>query len=467
MPQLQPIGSFSSPIHVAAPLHEDHLLFVVERAGRIRVVRDGVLRSQPFLDIGPLVRQLGEGGLLSVAFPPRYWQTGTFVVYYVDLAGSIQLTEYRRSASDPELADPLSARPILTIAHPVFDNHYGGSMAFGPDGLLYVGTGDGGGGGDPNGNAQNLGSLLGKLLRIDPSSGTPYAIPAGNPFVGVPGARPEIFAYGLRNPWRFSFDRVTGDLVIGDVGQGLWEEIDAVPAPVAGGLNFGWNVYEGTHVYGPGTAAGAVPPVFEYGHSPSACSITGGVVVRDAALAALAGRYIYADLCGGEIRSLALGPPASGDAGTGLTAPQIVSFGEDAGACVYVVSLAGTVYRLADGGAAPVPCADAPPETTLTSVPASSTATSLSFAFAASEAGSTFECRLDAGPWTACSSPTGYTLAVGPHQFEVRAADPGGTVDPTACGSVGHRLRRGDSGTCAATGARAGTARRSRRPLLP
>ena len=267
MPQLHPIGTFASPIHVAAPLHEDHLLFVVERAGRIRVVRDGFVRPQPFLDIGPLVSQLGEGGLLSIAFPPQYWQTGRFVVYYVDLGGSIQLAEYRRSPADPELADPLSARAILTIAHPVFSNHYGGSTAFGPDGLLYVGTGDGGGGGDPEGNAQNLGSLLGKLLRIEPFSGTPYAIPAKNPFVGVPGALPEIFAYGLRNPWRFSFDRTTGDLVIGDVGQGLWEEIDAVPAPVAGGLNFGWSIYEGLHPFGVGTAAAAVPPVFEYGHS--------------------------------------------------------------------------------------------------------------------------------------------------------------------------------------------------------
>ena len=267
-PRLQPVGTFSAPVYVTAPLHEDHLLFVVERAGVIRVVRDGTVLPRPFLDISALVNQAGEGGLLSVAFPPRYWQTGRFVVYYTDLGGSIQIAEYRRSASDPELADPLSARPILQIAHPVFSNHYGGSMQFGPDGLLYVGTGDGGSGDDPDGNAQNLGSLLGKLLRVDPFSGDPYAIPAGNPFIGVTGARPEIFAYGLRNPWRFSFDRTTGDLTIGDVGQNLWEEVDAVRAPVPGGINFGWRVYEGLHVHLPGTAPGAVAPVFEYPHSP-------------------------------------------------------------------------------------------------------------------------------------------------------------------------------------------------------
>src|SRR5262245_42004467 len=418
---------FDAPIYVTAPLHEDHLLFVVERAGVIRVVRDGTVLPQPFLDISALVNQAGEGGLLSVAFPPRYWQTGRFVVYYTDLGGSIQISEYRRSASNPALADPGSARPILRIAHPGFTNHYGGSMQFGPDGLLYVGTGDGGGGGDPDGNARNLGSLLGKLLRIDPFAGDPYAVPAGNPFVGVPGARPEIFAYGLRNPWRFSFDRATGDLVIGDVGQGLYEEVDAVRAPVPGGLNFGWNVYEGLHVYGPGSAPGAVFPVLEYQHSSSACSITGGVVVRDPALTTLAGRYLYGDWCGGWTHSVALGfPSAAGDADTGLNASQVVAFGEDAGACIYLVSLVGPVYRLApDAADQAVPCADVPPETTVTA------ATPASIGFASSEAGSTFECRLDAGGWTACVSPAALTLAPGMHLFEVRATDPGGTVDPT------------------------------------
>ncbi len=298
-PELQPVGMFDAPIYATAPLHEDHLLFVVERPGRIRVVRDGVVLPQPFLDITGLVSENGEGGLLSVAFPPRYWQTGRFVVYYTNLAGAIQIVEYRRSALDPTLADPTSARPILTIPHPDASNHYGGSMQFGPDGLLYVGTGDGGGGGDQFGNSRNLGSLLGKLLRIDPFSGDPYAIPAGNPFVGVAAARPEIFAYGLRNPFRFSFDRATGDLVIGDVGQGAWEEVDAIRAPVPGGLDFGWNVYEGSHAFASGSAPDAVFPVFEYPHDGTVCSITGGVVVRDPALTTLVGRYLYGDYCGG------------------------------------------------------------------------------------------------------------------------------------------------------------------------
>src|SRR5580765_1156669 len=347
-PELQLVGMFDSPIYATAPLHEDHLLFVVERPGRIRVVRDGVVLPQPFLDITGLVSQIGEGGLLSVAFQPRYWQTGRFVVYYVDLGGSIQIVEYRRSASNPALADPTSARPILTIPHPDASNHYGGSMQFGPDGLLYVGTGDGGGAGDQFGNSRNLGSLLGKLLRIDPFSGNPYAIPAGNPFVGVPGSRPEIFAYGLRNPFRFSFDRATGDLVIGDVGQGSWEEVDAVRAPVPGGLDFGWNVYEGSHIFGPGSAPDAIFPVLEYPHAPAVCSITGGVVVRDPALTTLVGRYLYGDWCGGWTHSVVLGfPAASGETDSGLNVSQPVAYGEDAGACVYVVSLAGAVHRLA------------------------------------------------------------------------------------------------------------------------
>ena len=431
--ELRPVGSFSAPIGVAVPLHEDRLVFVVERAGRVRVVRDGTVLTRPFIDISALVSTAGEGGLLSLSFAPRYWQTGRFVVVYTNLAGSLQIADYRRSASDPELADPLSARASLSIPHPTFTNHYGGSSAFGPDGLLYVGTGDGGGGGDPFGNAQNLGSLLGKLLRIDPFGGDPYAIPSGNPLVGIAGARPELFAYGLRNPWRFAFDRVTGDLVIGDVGQGEREEVDFVRAPVAGGLNFGWNVYEGSRVYGPGSAPGAVFPVFEYAHDGVVCSITGGLVVRDPALPALLGRYVYGDFCGGQIHSLALALPlATEDADTGLNVPQLVSFGEDAGGCVYAVSLGGTVYRLAAvGAAAPVPCADVPPETTITSAPASPVSGSASFAFSSSEAGSSFECRVDGGSWDPCSSPRTYTLPPGSHVFEIRATDPGGSTDPT------------------------------------
>jgi hypothetical protein len=429
--ELRSVGTFSSPVDIVAPAHEDHLLFVVERAGRIRVVRDGTVLAQAFLDITGTVGTTGEAGLLSVAFPPRYWETGRFVVYYVDRGGSIQIAEYRRSAASPEVADPLSARSILTIPHPTYTNHYGGSLAFGPDGLLYVGTGDGGGTGDPFGNGQNLDSLLGKVLRIDPFAGDPYAIPAGNPFVGQVGKRPEIFAYGLRNPWRLEFDRQTGDLVIGDVGQDRMEEVDYVPAPLAGGLNFGWNAYEGTLPYSGASAPDAVFPVLEYPHESSACSITGGVVVRDPGLTDLRGRYVYGDLCTGTVRSAVLGRPlATDDGDTGLDVPLLVSFGEDAGGCVYAVSIAGTVHRIATPSApAPVPCADVPPETTITS--ATSTAGTASFAFTSSEAGSSFECRFDAGLWNPCSSPARYTAAPGQHTFAARATDPGGTVDPT------------------------------------
>jgi len=450
LPELRPVGSFSAPIAVAVPLHEDHLLFVVERAGRVRVLRDGTMLARPFLDISALVSTVGEGGLLSLSFAPRYWQTGRFVVVYTDLAGSIHITEYRRSVSDPELADPVSARAILTIPHPSFTNHYGGSSAFGPDGLLYVGTGDGGGGGDTLGNAQNLGSLLGKLLRIDPFGGDPYVIPPGNPFVGTAGARPEIFAYGLRNPWRFAFDRATGDMVIGDVGQADREEVDFVPAPVPGGLNFGWNVYEGSRMYGPGSAPGAVFPVFEYQHDGSVCSITGGLVVRDPALPALLGRYVYGDWCAGEIHALMLALPlATDDADTGLNVPQLVSFGEDGGGCVYAVSLAGMVYRLATvGAAAPLPCADVPPETTISSAPASPASGSASFEFSSSDAGSSFECRVDGGSWDPCSSPRAYTLPPGTHVFETRATDPGGSTDPTpAQASLTVAAPSGDAGS--------------------
>jgi hypothetical protein len=429
--ELRSIGTFSAPVDVVAPLHEDHLLFVVERAGRIRVVRDGTVLAQPFLDISGSVGTTGEAGLLSLAFPPRYWQTGRFVVFYVDRAGVIQIAEFRRSAGNPEVADALSERTILTIPHPTYSNHYGGSLAFGPDGLLYAGTGDGGGTGDPLGNAQDLDSLLGKVLRIDPFGAEPYAIPPGNPFVGQAGTRPEIFAYGLRNPWRLEFDRATGDLVIGDVGQGQREEVDYVPAPLTGGLNFGWNAYEGSLVYSGAPAPGAVFPVLEYPHTGGACSITGGVVVRDPALTELEGRYLYGDWCTGAVRFARLGlPVATDDADTELDVPWLVSFGEDAGGCVYAVSLTGPVYRFAVKSVpAPVPCPDAPPETTITSsTPAPGSA---SFAFSASEAGSTFECRVDTGPWTTCSSPAAYAVAPGVHVLQVRATDPGGTVDPT------------------------------------
>ena len=266
------------------------------------------------------------------------------------------------------------------------------------------------------------------------------------------GVRPEIFDYGLRNPWRFSFDRATGDLVIGDVGQNRVEEVDLVGSPVVGGLNFGWNVFEGSLTFGTGTAPGAVFPVFEYQHSATACSITGGVVVRDPTLS-LFGRYVYADYCGTELHSLALARPVTtDDVATGLNVPSVVSFGEDAGGCVYVVSLAGTVYRLAAAGApVPVPCADVAPETTITSSPASPVASSATFAFSSSEAGSSFECQLDDGAWVACSSPLSETPSPGSHSFERASDRPGRNGRPFTCaGAVlgaGRRRRRRTAAT--------------------
>ena len=322
-------------------------------------------------------------------------------------------------------------KEYLQALIPASTHHYGGSMQFGPDGLLYIGTGDGGSPGDSLGNAQSLGSLLGKILRIDPFSGDPYAIPPTNPFVGVAGARPEIFAYGLRNPWRFSFDRATGDLVIGDAGESRREEIDYLPAPVPGGIDFGWNAYEGSLPFSGAPDPGATPPVFEYPHDGGACVIVGGIVVRDPVVSTLTGRYIYGDWCTGQIHSLALGASgATDDQNTQLNVPLLSSFGEDAGGCVYAVSLLGTVDRIAAPyTSAPVPCPDAPPETTITS--AAATGTSASASFASSEAGSTFECRVDGSGWSACTSPARYVLAPGAHLLEVRATDPGGTVDPT------------------------------------
>jgi glucose/arabinose dehydrogenase len=375
--ELLPVGTFSTPIYVAAPPGDGERIFVVQQGGRIRRVRNGTPLATDFLDITSLVLSGGERGLFSMAFPPDYATSGRFYVYYTahDPVGALTIAEYRR-ASNPDVAET-SGRIVLSIPHPIHGNHNGGQLQFGPDGYLYIATGDGGGGGDPDRNGQNRGSLLGKLLRIDPRqgpAGEPYTIPADNPFIGETGARAEIWAYGLRNPWRFSFDRQTGDLVIGDVGQGEWEEVDFVPAAAGGGrgVNFGWGCWEGRHVYGPNASrsdcnplpTNHVQPVWEYAHSRG-CSITGGYVVRDAALAGLAGRYLYGDLCDDRLWSTMLGvPDAQDDREAGLTVPSVYSFGEDACNRIYVVSGAGPVYRLRLAGAsdaAACPAAAAPP----------------------------------------------------------------------------------------------------------
>ncbi len=348
------VGSFDAPVHVTAPPGDRRRIFVVEQGGTIRVIRAGKRLAKPFLDVRSLVISGGEQGLLSMAFAPDYAKTRRFYVNYTDKAGLQRVVEYRAATADR--ARPSTARTVLRYDG-VEANHNGGLLVFGPDRLLYIGTGDGGGANDQHGsrgNGQNLDSLLGKILRIDPrkSGSRPYRVPASNPFAGRAGARPEIYSYGLRNPWRFSFDRSTGDLVIADVGQNAVEEIDFARKGQAAGANYGWRPLEGTRRNFDEPAPGAVAPVLELLHSNGNCSVTGGYVVRDPSVAALAGRYVYADLCRGELRSARLAPgSAIGDAAIPGVAKvdQPSSFGEDARGRVYVVSLGGTVSRLAAG----------------------------------------------------------------------------------------------------------------------
>jgi glucose/arabinose dehydrogenase len=329
-------------------------LFVLEQAGSVRVIRDGRLVRAPFLDIGARISAGGERGLLGLAFAPTFATDGRFFVDYTDRDGNTVVSEFRAPDPAADRADPGSERVLLRIRQP-FANHNGGALVTGPDGLLWIATGDGGSGGDPLGNGQSLATPLGKLLRIDPrpAAGAPYGIPADNPFVGRKGARAEIWAYGLRNPWRFSFDRLTGDLWIGDVGQGAIEEVDHWPAGSRAGPNFGWNTMEASACFNPATGcnqAGLVLPVAEYGHDRG-CAITGGYVYRGVAVPGLAGTYLYADFCAGTIWGL--------DAAAGKPTPRVLlgsglsvtSFGEDDAGELYVVDLAGgRVFRIVRAG---------------------------------------------------------------------------------------------------------------------
>jgi glucose/arabinose dehydrogenase len=344
---LRKIGSFDAPVYVTAPPGDKRRLFVVEQGGRIRVVKDGKKLGRPFLDVSGKITAGGERGLLSMAFAPDYARSGLFYVYYTDTNGDSRVIEYRRRSADA--ADAGSARQVLFQKQPEA-NHNGGLLLFGPDKLLYLGLGDGGGGGDQHGghgNAQSLGTLLGKILRIDPraSGGRPYTIPKDNPFVGRAGARGEIYSYGLRNPWRYSFDRKTGDLIIGDVGQNAVEEIDFVRKGRGSGANFGWRVYEGHSRYTPGErAAGAIGPVITEKHSAGNCSITGGVVIRDPKLPSWRGRYVFGDYCRGVLQTARL--PSGKVTDHGLEVGSLSSFGEDAQGRIYATSLDGPVYRL-------------------------------------------------------------------------------------------------------------------------
>jgi len=335
------------PVDLGAP-QGDPRLFVVEQRGVILVIEGGRRRPRPFLDLRSIVGTRGnEQGLLGLAFHPRYASNGLLFVDYTDRRGDTRVVRYRVSARDPNQVDPASATELLHVEQP-YENHNGGQVAFGPDGMLWIGMGDGGSGGDPHGNGQNLGTLLGKLLRIDVDHGTPYAIPADNPFRDSAGARPEIWAYGLRNPWRFSFDVPSGTLFIGDVGQNAFEEIDAVPY-AQGGINFGWNVKEGRHCYQKDCdRPGLTDPVLEIPAS-QAKSVTGGFVYRGRSAPALTGTYVFGDYEFGWIGGFRL---RNGIA-TEFVRYRIPggihpsSFGRDGTGELYVVDHTGRVFRIA------------------------------------------------------------------------------------------------------------------------
>ena len=339
------------PLYVTAAPGDSSRIFIVDKGGTIRIVKDGALLPAPFLDMTSLVSTGGEQGLLGLAFDPGYATNGRFVVHYTDTGGNTRVSTFARSGADPDLADPASEQVVLTAEQP-FGNHNGGQLLFGPDGLLYLGLGDGGSGGDPDGRGQDLTDLLGSILRLDLRATSPYTIPADNPFAGTPEARPEIWSYGLRNPWRFSFDRATGDLYIGDVGQNQWEEVDVSPAAEGGGrgVNFGWNIMEGLHCYASASCeqSGLALPVLEYSHDDG-CSVTGGYVYRGAAIPALQGFYFYADYCGGWVRSFRYqGGQATEPFNWPSLAPggSVTSFGEDAAGELYVASSDGGVFRI-------------------------------------------------------------------------------------------------------------------------
>jgi len=346
------LGRFERPVYVAAAPGDRHQLFVVELGGRVSVVRNDRRLGRPFLDLrAQVLREIlpggfDHGGLFSIAFPPDYARSRRFYVFYTHREGTLRVEEFRRSRASAARADPSSGRVVLTVPKESnFD--LGGQIAFGPDGLLYIGLGIG-----PDASAaQDLGVLRGKLLRIDPApiGAAPYRVPEGNPYVGRPGARPEIFASGLRNPWRFSFDRRSRTIAIGDVGQDLVEEIDFLPLARAVGANFGWDVFEGTEQRRPGDVPAYVPPALQYGHGHGACSVTGGRLVRDPSLRTLRGRYLYADLCTGWVRSAGVvRGRLRGNRREGLRVSNPVAFGEDGRGRVYVVSLDWGVYRLVE-----------------------------------------------------------------------------------------------------------------------
>jgi glucose/arabinose dehydrogenase len=350
------LGTFERPLYPAQAPGEPNLLFVVEQTGRVRVIDNGTTLARPFLDIRDRVLAPGEPGgfaergLLSIAFPPNYQTSRRFYVYFTNNDGDIEIDEFKSSATDPTVANPATRRQVIVVPHPSYANHNGGTMQFGPDGYLYFATGDGGGVTTQKGkNARDLHSLLGKVIRIDPlpQGGRQYGIPPSNPYVGRAG-RNEIFAYGLRNPFRFSFDG--GRIAIGDVGQYDWEEIDLLKLSDARGANFGWPYYEGDHVFG--GPKGPDPPTFpilEIPHDP-ACAVIGGYVVHNPNLPSLDGRYLYGDHCAPDLRSFAPNvntQQAIGDAPIGVTAHGVAGFGEGLQGQIYFAA-GSAVYRLVE-----------------------------------------------------------------------------------------------------------------------
>jgi glucose/arabinose dehydrogenase len=338
--RLQPIANLEQPLAIAVR-PGDPALYVAEKTGRVVAISDGA-EPRTVLDLSGRVSLGSEQGLLGLAFSPdgRY-----LYVDFTDVNGDTRVSEFR---FDGRRADPSSRREVLFVHQP-FSNHNGGELEFGPDGYLYIGLGDGGSGGDPYGNGQSLSTMLGKILRISPrpSGGRPYGIPKDNPFVGTMAATPEIWAYGLRNPWRFSFDRATGDLWIGDVGQVEWEEVDVGPAG-SGGLNFGWNRFEGSHPYvGGDDASGITMPVYEYPHDGGVCAVTGGFVYRGSAIPDLVGAYVFGDYCDGGLQAFVLRDgEVTGRRRLGPRVDGLASFGEDAEGELYVCALSGEVYEL-------------------------------------------------------------------------------------------------------------------------